>query len=143
MNKNKPTKSISIKSTMIAPCGMNCALCYAHQRVKSQCPGCHGDDTNMPKSCVRCIIRNCEIIAASKSKFCFECTKFPCARLKQLDKRYRTKYGMSMIANLENIKESGIRSFIRDEKEKWRCSECGGLICVHRTSCIYCGKGRD
>jgi hypothetical protein len=88
----------------------------------------------------RCRIRNCELIAEGKIKYCSDsCHRYPCARLKQLDKRYRTKYGMSMIENLEMIKDFGIRRFIRKEKEKWICPDCGGLICVHRPICLSCG----
>jgi hypothetical protein len=60
--------------------------------------------------------------------------------MKHLDKRYRTNYNMSMIENLENIKEFGIRTFLRAEKKKWTCSECGGTICVHKGFCYSCGK---
>jgi hypothetical protein len=143
MKQKRTVKFKPISTTMMAPCGMNCALCYAHMREKNQCQGCNTDDAGKPNSCVRCTIKNCEIIARGKPKFCFKCKKFPCARLKQLDKRYRTKYGMSMIANLENIKEFGIRNFVREEKGKWKCSQCGRTICVHRQSCIFCGQSRN
>jgi hypothetical protein len=56
-----------------------------------------------------------------------------------LDKRYISKYGMSMIANLEMINDFGIRHFIRAEKVKWICPECGELICVHKPNCLSCG----
>jgi predicted RNA-binding Zn-ribbon protein involved in translation (DUF1610 family) len=56
-----------------------------------------------------------------------------------LDNRYRTKYVMSMIDNLKNIREFGIRVFIKNEKEKWACPECGEIICVHKENCIFCG----
>lgn len=61
-------------------------------------------------------IKNCEKMAKSKVKYCFGCGSFTCDRLNNLDKRYRTKYGMSMIENLENIRKLGIRHFIRNEK---------------------------
>jgi predicted RNA-binding Zn-ribbon protein involved in translation (DUF1610 family) len=59
--------------------------------------------------------------------------------LKQLDKRYRTRYAMSMIDNLKMINEFGIRHFIRNEKVKWICPKCGEMICVHRSACLSCG----
>jgi hypothetical protein len=59
--------------------------------------------------------------------------------LKRLDRRYRTKYRMSMIDNLKIINEFGIRHFIRNEKEKWICPECNEMICVHRPKCLSCG----
>jgi len=131
-----------VKSTMIAPCGMNCSLFIGYLREKNPCSGCNSRDELKPKHCLVCRIKNCELLEASKSKYCYKCEKFPCTRLKQLDKRYRTKYSMSMIENLENIQESGIRDFIKQEKVKWACSKCGAILCVHRENCIYCGQKR-
>ena len=124
---------------LIAPCGMNCGVCLAYLREKRKCPGCHGEDANKPVTRKKCVIKNCEMIQRSKSKFCFECENYPCKRLKQLDKRYRTKYNMSMIENLENIKKIGLSAFIENEKERWHCTSCGGVICVHRGYCLSCG----
>ena len=127
---------------LIAPCGMNCDFCMAYLRKHRKCPGCHGEDTNKSVSAVKCIIRNCEMIKISRSGFCYECIKYPCKRLKQLDKRYRTKYSMSMIENLESIKGIGLSAFIANEKERWRCRKCGGVVCVHRGYCFSCGERR-
>ncbi len=132
---------MSIKSSLIAPCGMNCGICRAYLREKRKCPGCRGNDENKPFSfCVNCIIKNCDELKNNNAKFCFECKKLPCARLKQLDKRYRTKYNMSMIENLENIQKFGIRKFVKNEKLRWACSKCGGIICVHGGCCSNCGE---
>jgi ribosomal protein S27AE len=74
-------------------------------------------------------------------RFCSDrCGRYPCKRLRDLDKRYRTRYGMSMIDNLEFIKSSGIRVFLKKEKERWTCKKCGGTICVHREFCLDCGN---
>ena len=129
-----------IDTKMIATCGMNCAVCIGHLRERNKCAGCNGDDNHKLKHCVICRIKNCEMLIDAPSHFCFECEKFPCARLKQLDKRYRTKYGMSMIENLENIKNFGLKKFITEERIRWTCSECGGIICVHRGYCYQCGE---
>ena len=128
---------------IIAPCGMNCALCMAYTRKKNVCPGCYGDRSLMSKSCAQCKIRACAETTLGVQRFCFECAEYPCARIKHIDKRYRTKYGMSMIENLENIRLLGLEAFIAREQERWKCPGCGGLICVHRKSCIYCGRPRD
>jgi hypothetical protein len=134
------TQKSVMNSKLIAPCGMNCGLCAAYLRQKNRCPGCKGDNTNKPAGCVKCIIKNCQHFQNGKSKYCFDCDKLPCLRLKQLDKRYRTKYHMSMIENLENIKTLGIRKFVQNEKLRWTCAECGGTICVHKGCCYNCGK---
>ena len=140
MKKSNSQKLNSITSTLIAPCGMNCRLCRAYTREKNACPGCREDDSLKSKTRVICKIKICEEFTKGKIKYCSSCDSFPCKNLNHLDKRYRTKYGMSMIDNLENIKQFGIRNFIRQEKEKWACSKCGEIICVHKEGCILCGN---
>lgn len=140
MRPRKSTKTKAMPTRLIAPCGMSCRLCMAYTREKNVCPGCRGDDSVKQISTLSCRIKNCDRIKSGKAKFCIGCEKLPCARLKQLDKRYRTKYGMSMIENLRKIEKSGIRQFIRDEKQKWTCPKCGEPICVHRPQCLSCGR---
>jgi hypothetical protein len=62
--------------------------------------------------------------------------------LKQLDDRYKKKYGMSMIENLEAIEKNGIREFVKTERERWTCKACGGTIDVHHGRCSVCCKER-
>jgi hypothetical protein len=131
-----------MKPILIAPCGMNCGICSAYLRVKNHCPGCN-IDTSDKKYLVVCKMRNCDKLTGIEQKFCFGCAKFPCLRMRQLDKRYRTKYGMSMIENLENIKDIGIDEFVANEQERWKCPGCGKVICVHKKNCIYCGWERS
>lgn len=129
-----------INSKLIAPCGMNCGICIGYLRDKNKCPGCRNMSENNPEYCKKCIIRNCEILKEHNWKFCSDkCEKYPCKRLKSLDKRYSTKYGMSMIENLKNIQKSGIRKFVKDEKQRWKCKKCGTILCVHRDNCLICG----
>lgn len=127
---------------MIAPCGMNCSICLSQFRSPKTCYGCNNDNQNKPKSCSSCIIKNCKIRLNNNFKYCFQCATFPCARLKRLDKRYRKKYGMSMLGNLQYIKGKGIRKHVENEKARWTCSKCGKIICVHRECCMHCGVQR-
>jgi hypothetical protein len=127
---------------LIAPCGMNCGICMAYLREKNRCAGCRTPDEGKPISLLRCKIRTCVILKKSKAKYCCSCTEFPCANLKHLDKRYRTKYSMSMIENLNNIKSNGINRFLKAEKARWACPKCGGTICVHKGICVECGKNK-
>lgn len=121
----------------IAPCGINCATCLGYLRSKNTCVGCKivGNKLN---HCQVCSICNCENLLKTQTKLCFECEVFPCKRLKQLDKRYRTKYSTSLIGNLESIRELGMSAFLQKEEAKWHCTNCGGTICVHRGICLSC-----
>jgi len=80
----------------------------------------------------------CELLGKGKVRFCHECEEFPCKRLKTLDKRYRTKYHLSMIENLEFIKEKGMDRFLEKEEKRWRCPSCGEVICCHNGLCLNC-----
>ncbi len=124
---------------LIAPCGMNCGICIGHLREKRPCGGCFKkDDGNKPKVCRSCKIVNCELLAETESGFCYDCTKYLCTRLKQLDRRYRTKYGMSMIENLGFIQQYGLQKFLKWEEERWTCKTCGSGLCVHIDFCFNC-----
>lgn len=128
---------------MIAPCGMNCSLCLANQFKekdlnklgfhKMYCPGC----VPRGKNCTH-MNDACELIGKGIVRFCFQCHAYPCKRLKSLDKRYRTKYHMSMIENLDYIKEFGMKKFLKKEYDKWNCTNCGDLICCHYGLCLNC-----
>jgi hypothetical protein len=120
---------------LIAPCGMNCAVCRAHLREKNPCYGCNEAEQNRPKTRVNCYLRLCN---KRKGWFCFDCQEFPCEKLKHLDKRYREKYKMSEIENLLFIKEKGIGAFLLAQQKKYICKKCGGVICVHDQACSIC-----
>ena len=143
MIKTRIKKTMTIPTDLIAPCGMNCRLCWGYVRERNKCPGCqriNNQKNDKSKSRARCIIRNCEQLTKNNTRYCSEnCSSYPCTRLKNLDKRYRTKYGMSMIENLNMLHDIGIRKFILNEKIKWICPECGDMICVHRPTCLSCG----
>ena len=140
---------------LIAPCGMNCALCANYLAMKydlkkqglgmGYCPGCRPRG----KNCIY-MRKNCELMAKGRVTFCFECADYPCQKLKNLDKRYRTSYHLSMIANLDYIKTHGLDEFLQQQMQQWQCPECGGAISCHGGLCYRCelerlkarGKGR-
>ena len=128
---------------VIAPCGMNCSLCIAYQFMqgdlnqfglkRTYCPGC----IDRGKHCTL-MAHHCELVGKGKVRFCYECDTFPCKRLKALDHRYRTKYGMSMIDNLHFIKEHGTEAFLLQEDKKWTHETCGHLRTCHGGMCLHC-----
>ncbi|MFC1899444.1 DUF3795 domain-containing protein [Chloroflexota bacterium] len=131
---------------LVAPCGMNCGVCANYLALqsnlkkkgfnKSYCVGCRPRD----KNCTH-MSNQCDLLGKGLISFCYECTGFPCRRLKALDKRYRTFYHMSVIDNLIFLKEHGIESFLEKEEEKWQCSECRGAISCHNGVCFRCHPG--
>jgi len=125
---------------LIAPCGADCRVCIAYfgftinsKKRKRPCPGCR-----IRNNLCAFIKKQCSQLATNQIKYCFECKVFPCEKLEELDKRYRNKYGMSMIRNLNFIKDNGIDQFLKSEAERWKCPNCGGVICVHNKKCYSC-----
>lgn len=132
-----------MKQSLIAPCGINCAVCLGYMRDKNKCDGCFTDSPDKPHHCHICTIKSCEWLAKGKTKYCSGCEKFPCKRIKELDKRYKMKYGISPLENLADIKKEGIRKFTASEKTKWVCPQCGHTLCVHRERCTVCRYLRE
>lgn len=128
-----------MNNASIAPCGVNCDTCIGFQRDKNRCAGCNSTG-NKPYHCTVCSIKMCEHKSGDEKTLCNQCDMFPCRRIKDLDKRYRTKYRVSLIENLNTIKDIGLTQFIELEEGKWTCSSCGQLLCVHRDTCLNCGK---
>jgi len=124
----------------LAPCGVLCDLCLGFQRTRNRCVGCNHSG-NKPHHCIVCSIRNCLKKNGDVHQLCSSCGKFPCRRIKDLDKRYRTRYGESPIENLLRAEEMGEEAFIKGEDERWRCAGCRELLCVHRENCLNCGAG--
>ena len=118
---------------------MNCGLCIAYLREENKCCGCMKKGDNKPEHCKKCRIKFCEEHDKTDFLYCYECTKFPCAKLKNLNQRYTEKYNLSLIDNLKTIKQSKINDFMRNENIKWKCPTCGEILCVHRNACLKCG----
>jgi Zn finger protein HypA/HybF involved in hydrogenase expression len=47
---------------------------------------------------------------------------------------------MSMIENLELIKDEGLNKFIEKQYLKYKCKKCNELISVHNKKCFVCEK---
>ena len=129
-----------MRKDLIAPCGMNCEICVSHlgytlngEKRKRSCSGCR----LRGKNCAF-LKKECEKLSNEEIEYCFECEDFPCENLEKLDIRYREKYGMSMIKNLEFIRKNGIESFLKKQEEEYRCPECGNTVCVHTDICYNC-----
>jgi hypothetical protein len=128
-----------IPAYLLAPCGMNCMVCYVHLKDKKPCDGCLGDDARKPERCRSCAIKDC---ARGKGlAYCHECCDFPCKRIKSLDKSYRERYAASLVENGATLRAGGIEAFQESERRRWSCGACGGVISLHDGKCSECGEG--
>lgn len=131
---------------LVAPCGMNCAICKAYiayangiPRVRGKVNYCEGC---LPRAKNCYVIRGCKKLSKHKILSCSECDTMPCEKLAHLDKRYRERYGMSMVGNLKLLKAKGMDEFLQNQTEKYTCPSCGDIVCVHDAKCYVCGYKR-
>jgi len=125
---------------LVAPCGMNCRICLGFfgytmsgKKRKMKCIGCKPTG----KSCAW-IKKSCKKLLKNEIEYCYECSDFPCEKLQKLDNRYRERFDMSMIENLEHIRDNSMDDFLKQQEKKYRCPKCGGVICVHNGICYSC-----
>lgn len=132
---------------LVAPCGMNCAICrayiaYTHDipRVRGKVTYCSGC---LPRAKNCYIKRGCKKLSKHQIHSCSECDTMSCEKLAHLDKRYRERYGMSMVENLKLMKAKGMDDFLKSQAEKYTCPKCGDVFCVHDAKCLVCGYKRQ
>ncbi len=132
-----------ITAGMIAPCGLDCALCKRALADSAPCPGCHGPDAGKPVFCAE----QCGIILCRRRKengyaYCDECPDYPCEFVMEKETRYTSKYPLreSPGENLRDIRRLGMEGFLEKERTRRTCRDCGHVICVHTGICSGCGK---
>lgn len=128
----------TIDEGMIAPCGVNCLACSAHLDDKRPCPGCRAPvGTITRKSCQNCTKKKCAFDQGLQ--WCFECGRFPCARIKSLNKRYQENYHVDLVQNGMDAKRD-MAAFLQAQKARFTCDACGGVIDQHHGRCSACGR---
>jgi hypothetical protein len=108
---------------------MNYAICASYLAMKNDvkrrgikmpyCPGCRPRG----KRCAY-LRKHCPKLANDEVAYYFECQGFPCDRLKIIDKRYKSRYRMSMIENLLYIRDDAVENFLGKQQKSWKCNVC-------------------
>lgn len=131
------------RTQLIAPCGMDCGVCGAYLAYSHDVPRKRGATIH----CTGCRARrkrcaylkgHCPPLANGDVNFCFECADYACERLQHLDSRYRGRYGMSLIENLDLVRDAGIHALIEHQQARFGCPRCGHLRSVHNQKCYAC-----
>lgn len=86
-----------------------CIMTIICSHYAKKCHGCHFDDETLPNHC-----RNCKIKGCARNRglcYCFQCEKYPCILIKNMDRSYRKRYHVSLIEQGEFLKQHGIAAF--------------------------------
>ncbi len=126
-----------IEAWMLGCCGVLCLCCTAF--LKNSCSGCQNiNEAAKRRSCQNCRKKACAY--AQGLHYCYECTKFPCHLLKDLDRRYRIKYGLSPIDDGKQA-QIDLMKMLEEKRVKYSCS-CQGIIDQYTSCCSECQKGK-
>ena len=129
---------------LVARCGLYCGSCRAYLVLKKDML----EERGYKHGCEGCKIRNkncaflrkqCAPLRKGEYDSCSECDEMPCSNLKKLNDDYERRWGVSLVANLKRIREIGDERWVKEQKEFYKCPECGGEICVHDEECYDCG----
>lgn len=130
-----------INSELFAPCGVNCLICEDYLKTNNPCPGCLISDRGKKKSSLKCKIKNC--FDNKSFKYCGRCSEFPCKLIKKHDKNSIKRHNYSTFESAKRIQYMGIGKIIEEDKEKWTCPECSGIISYQSKKCSECGYKKN
>lgn len=99
------------------------------------CNGCKTDINSV-------FCRDCKIKSCAESKeldYCFQCEEFPCADLINF-KDDENPHHSIVLHNLNDIKYIGTKKWLKEQEERWSCSECGEKYSWYDEKCPNCGS---
>jgi Protein of unknown function (DUF3795) len=105
------------------------------------CDGCLSGGM-LAAHCQMCAIRIC---AANKQNNhrCSDCKDLPCYRITNLINMGRYLHRNEYLPNLKKIREMGVREWVKEEEERWRCPQCSLPMSWYDAACARCGKPRS
>ena len=126
----------------LAPYGVFCGACPSFNKT---CLGCATDSKEQERTSKwGCKIRNC-CYKIEEKNFCIDCSQFPCKKYRnklldthQGDPKYKYRHEIPEI--FERMKEIGIHNYLKFQKQRWSCPECGGMVHFYHYICSKCGK---
>ena len=135
-------------------CGLYCGACFimnAYKQNRTDCLPkewvspiddkeikCHGCKSELVfENCRGCQIRKC---AQSKDvEFCNNCSEFPCEKIKRFEDLNLPHHKVAL-HNMEQIKEIDLQQWLKQQKERWLCSNCSYPFSWYEENCVQCGK---
>lgn len=129
-----------------AYCGLYCGACCSmitndkannvESALKMQtdakelpCGGCDADSQS-----------NCEFVTCCKEHgvdSCAFCPEFPCSMLMKF-KDEEWEHHKVVLDNLSRIKEIGLQAWLAEQKEYWKCPQCGQRTQWYQKQCNIC-----
>ncbi len=100
-----------------------------------QCDGCLAQDRLAPH-CRECKIRLC---ARDKPgvTHCSDCPDFPCVRITVFNGD-GVRHHAEVLENIRRQQEIGIKAWLKEQEERWRCLHCQAPVEWYARLCFQC-----
>ena len=119
-----------------AICGLFCGTCPSYP---DHCKGCLSDE--VAGDCQSCYNGFRDCAREHNAARCFECTAFPCERLREFSGRHYVNgigHHKNVIPDLEQMKLYGVLPWVEKQTKIHTCPKCGELIYWHEVNCHQC-----
>ncbi len=136
-----------------AVCGLNCEACTLYigttedpDRLKeiakrfnqsiedTKCYGCRSDKRG--PYCKTCKMHTCAV--EKGIDFCVECDEYPCIDIKQFQSE--RPHRIELWDSLSRIKEVGYKSWLKENRENYKCPKCNIINSAYDLKCRKCGE---
>ena len=109
----------------------------SEQPVSLKCNGCKSDTLFV--NCASCRIRTCAI--DKKVDHCLDCASYPCNLIVEFNKAGSLlPHVKNNHDNMKRIQDSGIKTWLSEQAERWRCPDCNTEFSWYTNKCKNCGK---
>ncbi|UCF10735.1 MAG: DUF3795 domain-containing protein [Candidatus Bipolaricaulota bacterium] len=149
--QNVNRESTPKEERLDAPCGLYCGACdvylatargtqdvlanaWGRSVTEVTCRGCRAPVRAV--FCRDCGIRSCA--AGRRLEHCSSCPELPCEQLVTF--RDSAEHHGSALRDLRRIKAVGVRSWLKEQHERWRCPACSREAGWYDSQCSRCGS---
>ncbi|MCP3921193.1 MAG: DUF3795 domain-containing protein [Desulfobacterales bacterium] len=99
-----------------------------------KCYGCRSDKRG--QYCKACKMYACAV--EKGINFCSECDEYPCSDIKQFQSE--RPHRIELWDSLSRIKEVGYKSWLKENRENYKCPECKVINSAYDLKCRKCGE---
>ena len=121
--------SESAKTQPVGGCGLYCYACPVES-----CKGCISE--TIEEWCCDCLLKHCVLKRGLET--CAFCEEYPCDMLTDFNND-KYPHHSTVIPNLDVIRKQGIENWMREQDQRWRCTECGTRFTWYDETCKSCG----
>ena len=107
------------------------------KQLEIRCGGCKSEDVFV--NCGACKLRACA--RSRRVEHCSDCSDYPCSLYRDFQRLGSLLPHVGLCpGNLEAVRVAGAERWLAEQKERWRCLDCGTPFAWYADACCSCGR---